>query len=44
MKEGKKNINFNSSRFLYLCPEHFQLAVGHSAQQTTPKQTGKLKD
>jgi len=43
-EEGKKKINPNGSRFLYLCPEHFQLAVGNLAQQITPKQTGKPKD
>jgi hypothetical protein len=43
-EDGKKNITPNSSRFVYLCLEHFQLAVGNLAQQITPKQTEKLKD
>jgi hypothetical protein len=41
---GKKNVTPNTSRFVYLCPEHFQLAIGNLVQQITPRESKKTEE
>jgi hypothetical protein len=43
-EDSKENITHNTSRLVYLCPEHFQQSVGNLAQQNIPKQSGKTED
>jgi len=35
--EGQKNVGKEFRRFLYLCPEHFKLAIGKPDKENPPR-------